>query len=158
MQVQRRIVAPRQKWENFRFVVTNRRGQFEERVTIRRSAEYRAITPATPRCARAKSDSLLVNARARVITFVGDATPERGRNFRVHGRVEPRHPDTRIALQRRKKGDWVTVQAQELSARSTFSFFPLATWKGRRTFRIRWPRGDFDHIAGYGRVFEITTH
>ena len=89
---------------------------------------------------------------------VGDNTPERGTNFRIHGRVRPSHDGTEIKLQRLKDGRWVSLFRQDLSDRSTFSFLPLATWEGDRRFRLRWPRADFDHIAGYSRVFVVRAH
>ena len=158
VEVERRVVGSQEPWKDYLRTITNANGRFEERVRIKRTAEYRAKAPLTPLCRRARSTSILVSARAKVITFIGDATPRRGTNFRIYGRVRPAHGGTKVILQTRRNGSWRKTFEQPLSNRSTFSFFPLAGWEGRRAFRVRWPRGDFDHVAGVGRGFVVRTH
>jgi hypothetical protein len=157
VEIQRRIVGPNERWTEHKREVTDANGEFESFFRIWKNAEYRTLVRRDRFCQREESTSVLVNARVRVIARVDDHTPERDTNFRIFGRVEPSHDGTEIHFQWRRNGRWRTVFSQPLSDRSTFSFFPLADWD-RRKVRIKWPRGDFDHIAGYSRVVIVRTH
>jgi len=158
VELDRRFIGPGGRWRDLRTTATNGSGRFEERIRVYRNAEYRAVLRRTPLCGRGESTSRLVNVRVKVVASLTDATPERGTNFRIYGRVRPDHRSTEIKLQRLKGRRWVTLFRQELSDRSTFSFFPLAGWEGDRRFRVRWPRADFDHVAGSSRVLIVRSH
>jgi len=158
VELDRRLRGPNQRWRDFRTTVTNRSGRFEERVTVRRNAEYRAVVPRTPLCARGQSLSRLVKVRVKISVYLSDARPQRGTNFRIYGRVKPNHRGTEIKLQRYENGRWSSWFRQDLSDRSTFSFFPLATWRGDERLRLKWPRADFDHVTGYSRTIIVRTH
>jgi hypothetical protein len=140
------------------YEVTDGNGEFHDRVRISRNAEYVARVPRTQSCRKARSIAILVEARAVVVTRVGDDSPQRGTNFRIHGEVKPRHPGTEVLLQEKRHGRWVEMFRESLSRHSTFSFFPLADWHGSRRLRVKWPRGDYSHSAGFGRGLVITTH
>ena len=158
VEIQRRIVGPNERWKEHKLEVTDANGEFESLFRIWKNAEYRALVRRDRFCQREESTSVLVNARVRVRARVDDHTPEQGSNFRIFGRVRPAHDGTEVRLQWRRNGGWRTIFSQPLSNRSTFSFFPRATWDGGRKVRIKWPRGDFEHIAGYSRTFIIRTH
>jgi hypothetical protein len=64
-------------------------------------------------------------------------------------------------LQILRRGDWRNFRdftAQPLSRRSTFSYFLSASWRGRREFRVKWPKADYDHETNVSESLRIKTH
>ena len=136
-------------------VRTGENGGFRARERVRWSSVYTAVAQQEAGCRRELSDPVAVYASVRLSIRISDPHPTRFTNFRVHGRVRPSHPHTDVLLQRRKRDRWITVQRQELSGRSSYSFFPLAGWQGKRHFRVKWPKSDHDHETGTSRSITI---
>jgi hypothetical protein len=137
---------------------TDAEGRFRFRDTVRWSALYYAVVDRQAGCRRKKSDPEPVFAHVWFKVRVSDATPARDTNFRVSGRVHPNHSDTRVLLQVKRRKRWRSVQRQELSSRSSFSFSLFANWAGRRVIRVKWPKGDRDHEKATSRPIIIRTH
>ena len=137
---------------------TDADGGFRFRDTARWSALYTAVVGREAGCPRRKSDPEPVFAHVWFKVRVTDSTPARGTSFRVFGRVHPNHSNTRVLLQLKRRGRWRTIQRQELSSRSSFSFSLFAGWEGRRKVRVKWPKADRDHEKGSSRPIIIRTH
>ena len=136
---------------------TDGNGQFRVSERARWSSTYTAVAHRRAGCRREVSDPVVVYASVRLGVRVDDRTPERFTNFRIHGRVRPSHPNTKVLLQRRGQRRWVTVRRQQLSRQSSYSFFPVASWRGERDYRIKWPKADRDHETGTSRPVTIRT-
>lgn len=136
---------------------TNRNGDFRTTERARWNSVYTAVARRNAGCRREVSDPILVRVSVRFSVRVSDRTPQRHTNFRVNGRVRPSHPDSDVLLQRLRRNRWVTIQRQPLSPQSSYSFFPLASWQGKRDFRIKWPQADRDHSTGASRSITIRT-
>lgn len=138
-------------------VTTDQSGAFRASERARWSSAYTAVAQRERGCRKEVSDPVAVYASVRFSIRVSDLHPERFANFRVHGQVRPNHPRTEVLLQQRKRDRWVTVQRQELSGRSSYSFFPVAGWRGKRDIRVKWVKADPDHEAGTSRSFSVRT-
>lgn len=136
---------------------TDRNGEFRFSDRARWSSAYTAVAQRKGRCRREVSDPVVVKVSVRLGVRVVDRTPERFTNFRIYGRIRPSHPHTDVVLQRKARRQWVTVRRQELSRQSSYSFFPLASWRGKREYRIKWPKADRDHETGRSRSITIRT-
>lgn len=136
---------------------TDQRGRFRVAERARWSSAYTAVAHRREGCRREVSDPVVVYVRARLGIRVDDRTPSRFTNFRVFGRLRPSHRSTEVLLQRQGRRGWSRVQSQELSGRSTYSFFPLADWRGKRVFRVKWPKADRDHETGTSGPITIRT-
>lgn len=137
---------------------TDANGGFQFRDTVRWSALYTAVVGREAGCPRRKSDPEPVFAHVWFKVRVSDVTPAREASFRISGSAYPNHSNTRILLQMKRDRRWRTIQRQELSSRSSFSFSIFAGWEGRRKFRIKWPQGDRDHAKGSSRPIIVRTH
>jgi hypothetical protein len=137
---------------------TDANGSFQFRDTVRWSSLYSAVVGREAGCRRRKSDPEPVFAHVWFKVRVSDVTPARETSFRISGSVQPNHSNTRILLQMKRDRRWRTIQRQELSSRSSFSFSKFAAWEGRRKFRVKWPKGDRDHEKASSRPVIIRTH
>ncbi|HYI45528.1 MAG TPA: hypothetical protein VE174_08755 [Actinomycetota bacterium] len=133
-------------------------GEFKVSERVRWSSVYSAVARRSGSCGKRTSDPEPVFAHVWFSVKVSDARPKRFTNFRVHGRVRPHHGGSKVVLQEFRAGRWRTLQSGDLSPQSSFSFFPVASWKGKHHLRLRWPQADRDHEAGISRVLTITTH
>jgi hypothetical protein len=143
-------------------VVASRRtdadGRFRFRDTVRWSSLYTAVAHREAGCGRRKSDPAPLFAHVWFKITVSDTSPARFTSFRISGRVQPSHPDTRALLQKKRGKRWRTIQRQRLNSQSSFSFVPFANWEGQRAFRVKWPKADRDHEKGASRSILIRTH
>ena len=136
---------------------TDRNGEFRVTERARWNSAFKAVAHRRGGCRREVSDPVVVRVRPRLGVRVDNPRPSRFTNFRVYGRLRPSHPSTNVVLQRRGRNRWVTVQRQELSPQSTYSFFPFASWRGERVFRVKWPKADRDHVTGVSRSITVRT-
>ena len=153
----RRMILGTSKNVPIASTTTDENGDFRTRERARWNAVYTAVAPRSAGCRREESNPVLVRVSVRFSVRISDSTPQRFTNFRINGRLRPSHPGSEVLLQRKKRDRWVTIQRQPLSPQSTYSFFPLASWQGRRDFRIKWPQADRDHTTGTSRTSTIRT-
>jgi hypothetical protein len=136
---------------------TDANGDFRTTERARWSSVYTAVAPRNAGCRREESNPEVVRVNARFSVRISDATPQRQTNFRIHGRLRPSHPGTDVLLQKQRRDRWITIQRQPLSPQSSYSFVPVASWSGKRHFRLKWPQADRDHATGTSRIFTIRT-
>ena len=137
---------------------TDARGRFRMTDDVRWTSVYYAVATRDNDCTRRESTPEGVRAHVRFNVKVSDRSPQRGANFRIHGRVRPSHPHSTVELQQRRRSRWKTIQRTAISDQSRFSFFPFASWQGKRDFRIKWPKNDRDHETGLSSVVTIRSH
>ena len=153
-----RVIAGTQRRLTIKSDETDARGRFQMTDEVRWTSVYYAVATRGNGCSRRESTPEGVRAHVRFNIKVSDRSPQRGTNFRIHGRVRPSHPHSIVELQKRGRGRWKTVQRTNISEQSRFSFFPFASWQGERKFRIKWPKNDRDHETGLSSEVTIRTH
>jgi hypothetical protein len=117
-------------------------GRWRLRTRATRTAEYGAVMQPTRSCAPGSEVTTAVDVAARIRVWV----PKPCRAGRVvSGRVRPDQPRTRILLQRRLGGRWVSVARRRLDHHSAFGF-RLPSCTGR--WRIVWPRQGVISLRG----------
>ena len=129
-------------------------GAYSLRITPATGADYKAALAQTSSCAAAESAPTSVAVKAAVSITASDRTPSA--NFKIKGRVTPKHPGTDVVLQRKKGGRWVKVDSERLDGRSRYTFTVAPNWEGKRTFRVRWPSSDDDHSTGTSKGIVVT--
>lgn len=153
----RRMILGTSKEVSIAETTTDENGNFRTTERARWNSVYTAVARRNAGCRREVSDPIVVRVSVRFSVRISDRTPQRHTNFRINGRVRPSHPNTEVLLQRLRRDRWVTVQRQPLSPQSSYSFFPVAPWQGKRDFRIKWPQADRDHATGTSRTVTIRT-
>jgi hypothetical protein len=154
----RRLIFGTNRYLNVAGLTTDANGRFNFSERVRWSSLYSAVAERRQGCARRTSDPVAVYAHVWFNVRVSDSRPKRSSNIRISGRVRPSHANTRVLLQEKRNGRWRTIQREQLSSRSSFSFYPHASWAGERLLRVRWPKGDRDHESWASRELRITTH
>ena len=161
VKLRRRVHGTGPRYHAFRRVMTNDEARFSIDVRARQSADYLAVVAASTGCRKGVSNPVQVLAMVRITVRVDDATPARFSNFRIHGRLLPKHVGTRVILERKRGETWRRYRGyrqQRLARGSSFSYFVDAKWSGARVFRIRWRKADHDHEANASRSLSIRTH
>ncbi|HEX2084216.1 MAG TPA: hypothetical protein VHF89_00915, partial [Solirubrobacteraceae bacterium] len=117
-------------------------GRWRLRTRATRTAEYEARVQPTRTCAGGTPVSTVVEVTARIDAWA----PRPCRPGRVvSGRVRPIQPRTRILLQQRRGGRWITVSRRRTDHHSAFAF-RLPSCAGR--WRIVWPRQGYVSLRG----------
>jgi hypothetical protein len=110
-------------------LVTDANGNFGFAVPLLTvTTQFRVMTVGTP---RATSPIVIVGCAVRVGVKVNHRRVHRGGRVRFSGHVTPANDGALFAVQRLKKGQWVTVQGGSLRHESTTSS------RYRKTMRIR---------------------
>jgi hypothetical protein len=84
----------------------------------------------------------------------------RGAIYRFSGRITPAHDGTQIAIQRRKRGTWVTISGTIAKHRSSAASRYRKSVRLRRggTFRIFAGTNDGDHVQSVSRSVKLRVH
>lgn len=138
-------------------VSTDVGGNFIFEAKVKRSADYIATAPAHDDCAAATSGPVSVLARTKVAAHPTESAVPFGSTLNVKGRIAPKHPGTRVLLQRKKAKKWVVVDKGRTNLRSRFTLRTRASWFGSRTFRVKWPSSDRDHITSFSKRFKVAS-
>lgn len=121
-------------------------GRWRLTVRARRTAQYGAAVHPTRTCTPGTQMTVVVEVTARIQVFV----PRPCRPGRVvSGRVLPSQPRTRVLLQRRRAGRWVTVARRRTDHHSGFGF-RLRSCAGR--YRVVWPKQGVVSLRGVRRL------
>lgn len=145
---------------SFRYLVsglTDFKGLYRFDVKVRRNATYMAITTGTEACKRAESTPREILAKVRVVAQASGNPVPQGTYFRIEVSVHPGHPHTDVLLQVKRASGFVTVDRSALGGRSRMDFILVAGWEGTRTYRVKWPKQDRDHVDGFSRPLRIAT-
>jgi serine protease AprX len=115
-------------------------GSFVFDLSAERSAEYRARVAPSASCPMATSGPVDVLVRAKlVITH----TTSCAKGARISGALQPRHPGSKVLLERRAHGTWKTVRSARINAQGRFKTFSQAC--GRH--RVVWPQQDPSNLG-----------
>ena len=113
----------------------------------RRSASYIARPEDTELCDGRVSTTIDVLVKAKVRIF-GDrrCTPREA----VRGVVRPKHAGTKVALQKRKRGSWRTIDRARLNRRSRFHGLRIDGCRAH--YRVVWRSQDASNLRGAARI------
>lgn len=134
-------------------------GAYTKGVPMQAGADFIAIAQsgAQDPCIQATSDAVRVQVKVSVTGTARPSTPPRKSEFHISGRVAPVHPGTKVVLQRRVDGRWKWAGSEKLGAKSDYDFTKKARWKGKRIFRVKWVKGDDDHLSGKSPRIKVKT-
>jgi hypothetical protein len=149
VEIQRRIHGT-SEFKDYKTTASDAQGNFDVNALVTKNADYQAVAPGSGSCTDANSSSVAVLAKVKVTRRAIPASPDRGDNVTIKGRVLPKHVGDKVTLQRKKGTRWVKVATTELKRRSVYRFVVEVDW-ARRTFRVRWPSQDADHSTGKSR-------
>ena len=140
-------------------VTSDNAGSFSALVVVRKNADYLAEVELTGDCEFAASNSVTVEANAKVRDIgVNDKTPKRGRKVVVTGQIVPQQDGTRAVLKRKRGVRWVKVDTDILNDRSRANFVFKASWTGKRLFRIYWFPQNESNERARSKAFRISAH
>ena len=136
-------------------VSTDAAGDFETRLDVERTAEYRATLFRDSGCETAASENVTVLVRVKVTINTSSNPIPQGTFFTISGAVKPKHRGTKVILERKRTRGWSTVSNVVLGRRSRYEFTIPAGWEGERSFRVRWPTQDHDHEPNTSRTLTL---
>jgi hypothetical protein len=119
------------------------------------NTQYRVVLPNAPTVASpivAVGVAPKVSVRVKRVRRTG-----RGAIFRFSGGITPEHDGTQIAIQRLKRGTWVTISGTIAKHRSSKSSRYRKSVRLRRggTFRVFSGTDDGDHVASVSRSVKL---
>ena len=136
--------------------LTNADGSFSFPVSaVPLNTQYRVVLPNQPQVASpivALGVAPSVSVKVRRVRKTA-----RGAIVRFRGRVTPAHDGTQVAIQRLKRGNWVTIQGTITKHRSSaYSRYRKAVRLRRGgTFRVYVGVADGDHVASTSRSVRV---
>ena len=113
-------------------------GAWAARLSSTRNATYHVEVPAGGPCAGTSSDEITVKVRAAVEALVLDPRVPQGGCARVKGRVAPNKSGAPVWLQQRIGGRWRSIDSDDLSSSSRFSFPACFDRAGKKSLRVKW--------------------
>jgi Tol biopolymer transport system component len=124
-----------------REVVAGESGGWELTTSSKVNASYAVRTIGTRKCDGTTSAPIDIQVKASLELSI----PTRCRAPQnISGALRPNHAGSRVSLQKKRRGRWVTIDKDMLGVRSRFTV--TAPTCGTR-YRVRWPRQDLRNLG-----------
>jgi hypothetical protein len=135
--------------------VTNAQGGFSFPIlSVPVNTQYSVRLPGAPNVA---SPIVTVGVAVRVGVNVRVRRTRRAMTVRLRGKIRPAHPGTLVAIQRLRRGNWVTIDGTVARrGNRRFSRYSETVTLGRTArLRVLAEIRDGDHVAAYSRVIRV---
>ncbi|MGI8575007.1 MAG: S8 family serine peptidase [Egibacteraceae bacterium] len=141
------------QWSRLRVRSTDYRGEVAFGHRPRVATEYRARFYGDGKLLAAMSDVMRVAVRPNVQAALSTQRATVNETVAIRGSVSPRHPGSRILLQR-YNGRWRSIKATRLDSYGRYGFRRRERRAGTYRNRVVLPRHD-DHAAGISEVLTL---